>query len=78
MSKRLNDTSVLRAMPLRGGDSPDPNAGAACSRRSPRPGEAKVVFDPEGGYEVMLRPEPSTGSESLRGATAYLGERIGR
>jgi hypothetical protein len=78
MPKRLNDTRALAERPLRGGDTPDPDAGAASCRRSPRPGEASVVFSPEGGYETLLRPQPSVGSESLRGATAYLGERIGK
>ena len=77
MTKRLNDTAALVARPLRGGDTPNPAAGEACLRRSPRPGEASVAFSPEGGAEVLLRPQPSVGSESLRGATAYLGERIG-
>jgi hypothetical protein len=77
MVKRLNDTRALSERPIRGGDTPDPAAGGACCRRSPRLGEASVAFTPEGGVEVLLRPEPSAGSESLRGATAYLGERIG-
>jgi hypothetical protein len=77
MAKRLNDTVGLRSVSLRGGDTPSPDAGVACLRRSPRPGEASVAYSPEGGPELCLRPQPDVGSESLRGATAYLGERIG-
>jgi hypothetical protein len=77
MTKRLNDTRALSERPIRGGDTPNPAAGGACCHRSPRPGEASVAFSPEGGYEVQTRPQPDVGSESLRGATAYLGERIG-
>jgi len=77
MTRRLNDTGALVAQGLRGGDTTSPEAGAACCRRSARPGEASVAFTPEGGAEVRLRPQPDVGSESLRGATAYLGERIG-
>jgi len=77
MAKRLNDTRGLTSRGLRGGDTPSPEAGGACCRRSARPGEASVAYSPEGTPEVRLREQPSVGSESLRGATAYLGERIG-
>ena len=77
MTKRLNDTKALAERPLRGGDTPNPAAGEACCRRGAIPGMASVAFVPESAPEVRTRPEPSAGSESLRGATAYLGERIG-
>lgn len=77
MSKRLNDTGALVARGIRGGDSMSPDAGAARMCRGPRPGNEVVCMSPAGGLEVRTFPEPSAGSESLRGATAYLGERIG-
>lgn len=76
MTKRLNDTGALCARGIRGGDRPDPEAGEACLYRYPPPGVASAAFVPESG---PYRPQrsPDAGSESLRGATAYLGERIG-
>ena len=75
--KHLNNTSALRTMRLHGGDSVCPDAGAAQGRRSARVGEVSVELDARSGeISLRLRPEPSAGGESLRGATMYLGERI--
>jgi len=73
--KCLNDTAGLRAQGLRGGDTPSPDAGEAWLGRRAVPGRATVVVGRE-GYEVRSRPEPSAGSESLRGATLVCGEKF--
>ena len=77
MAKRLNDTAGV--LPLRGGDTPCPDAGGFARRCAPRPGGLVLEVNAKtGACEVRTVPGPSAGSESLRGATAYLGERIGK
>lgn len=76
MVKRLNDTAAIARVPFRDAElGPSPDAGFA---RCARPQRRDDVTVRPNGYERLLRPEPSAGSECLRGATAYLGERIGK
>ena len=74
MPKRLNDTAAIASRLLRGGDTSSPDAGAARMCRGVRAANA-MLCEPSMGTPGVRSAD--AGSESLRGATAYLGERIG-
>jgi len=79
MAKRLNDTSALVARGIRGGEEANPDLGRPECYQGPRPYETPQYFDARvGDLRMRLPRSPDAGSESLRGATAYLGERIGK
>lgn len=79
MVKRLNDTSALVARGLRGGDTPCPDEGAPRAYWGPQGNETPQYFAARvGDLRMRVPKDPDAGSESLRGATAYLGERIGK
>lgn len=74
MAKRLNDTVAVRSMPCRDGwMGPNPDAGTA---RCARPQRGEDVTVRPNGHERLLRAPADAGSESLRGATMYLGEKL--
>ena len=72
MRKRLNDTAAIAGRRIDGGNSADPDVSGFRAARGTRPGLYDLTVNERGEVVVAAKPEPSAGSECLRGATAYL------
>ena len=76
---RLNDTAGIKGIPLKGCTTRAcPDDGGAVTARRAIAGMKQYSYMDEKGDEVEVsRPHPNAGSESLRGATMYLGKKLG-
>ena len=72
MRKRLNDTATIAGRRIDGGNSADPDVSGFRAARGTRPGLYDLTVNERGEVGLHAVPEPSAGSECLRGATAYL------
>ena len=75
MPKRLNDTAALASRRIAGGETSNPDVSGFRAARGVRPGQYDVTVSELGVPGLRVAPEPSAGSECLRGATAYLAGR---
>ena len=70
--RRLNDTAAIASRRIDGGNSADPDVSGFRAARGTRPGLYDLTVNERGEVGMSRVPEPSAGSECLRGATAYL------
>ena len=70
--RRLNDTAALTQRRIDGGETANPDVSGFRAARGVRPGHYDTTVNERSEVVVAAKPQPSAGSECLRGATAYL------